>query len=148
MTARTALPAGVALALATPIATWWLVGDQSEPAPPGTDLTHAVQPVPLDPDLERAIGICAVALVAITAGWLIVLSARRRLDRRWWSVLDPVLVAGVIAGMGWRVVTAGVTGDGLRGLVVIVGGPVVAALLLYAAFRAWRLLSSRPLRSG
>jgi hypothetical protein len=139
MTARTAVPAAVGLALATPIATWWLVGDQSEPATPGTELTYAVQPVPLDPGLERAIGIGSVALVAITAGWLIVLSARRRLDRRWWSVLDPVLVAGVIAGMGWRIVTAGVIGDGLHGLMVVIGGPVVAALLLYAGFRAWRV---------
>lgn len=143
MTARTALPAGVGLALATPVATWWLVGDQSEPAPAGTDLVYAVQPVRFDPGLERAIGIAAVVLVAVTAGWLIVLSARRRLDRRWWSVLDPVLVAGVLVGMGWRVLTAGVTGDGLRGLVVVLGGPVVAALLLYAGFRAWRLLSCR-----
>jgi hypothetical protein len=75
-------------------------------------------------------------------------SRRGTFDRRWWQVLVPLVVAGLIVGSGWRVVTAGGAPDNIgAGLVVLFGGPVVVALTLWAMGRgAWLTLhrNDRP----
>jgi hypothetical protein len=138
------LLAATGLMIATPIATWWLVGDQSATAK-GADLDYAVRPVELDPAVERLVGAGSVVIIAITLPLLIRAARMRRFDVRWWSVLVPVLVAGAIVGAGWRVVTAGVVGANIgAGLVFLFGGPVVVALLVWAVFRSLYLLLSAP----
>jgi hypothetical protein len=80
--------------------------------------------------------------VAIAAALLLTwASLRHRLDLRWWSVLGPLLLAGVLAGFGWRVFTAGVIGANIgAGLQAFFVGPVIAALLVWAVFRSVTLL--------
>jgi hypothetical protein len=134
--------AATGLLIATPVATWWLVGDRTESSA-GTDLDYAVRPVELDPAVERLVGTGSVLTVAVTVLLLTRASRRHQLDPRWWSVVVPLLVAGVIVGAGWRVITAGVIGANIgAGFVVLVGGPLVAALLLWAMFRSLYLLRS------
>jgi hypothetical protein len=66
-------------------------------------------------------------------------------DRRWWEVIGPLVVAGLMVGVGWRVLTAGVVGANIgAGLALMTGGPVVAALLLWALVRALLLVRRRP----
>jgi hypothetical protein len=147
MNGRVLVVAAVVLVLVTPVATWWLVGDRSERVPPDVKLDYTFRPVRLDPAVERVIGIGSVALAAICGLVLIVASARRRFDRRWWSVLGPVLVAAMLIGDGWRTLTAGTIGANIgAGLELMIGGPVVAGLLLYAGFGAWRLKARRAQR--
>lgn len=138
MTPRFDAAAGAALAFVSPVAVWWLVGDLSFDGP---DLDYAVQPLPLAPGTERALGLGALALAALA--FAVLLRPAGVLWRRpgWWAVLLPVTAAAVVVGAGWRVATAGVYGANIGfGLVVIVGGPVVATCLAFAAYRATRLL--------
>jgi hypothetical protein len=67
---------------------------------------------------------------------------RHRSQRPWWSVVLPVLAAGYIVGVGWRVVTTGVIGANLGGIWVGLGSPAVAMLLLWAVVRSVELLRS------
>jgi hypothetical protein len=139
----TILLAVTGLVLATPVAVWWLVGDQTAKAP-GQDLDYAIRPVELDPGIERLVGITSVLAVAVTALLLIRAARRHRFDPRWWSVVIPLVGAGIIVGAGWRVLTAGVIGANIgAGLVILFGGPVVLALLLWAAVRSVYLVRSR-----
>jgi len=80
------------------------------------------------------VGGMAVAVL----GWA---AARRVVDIRWGAVLVPLAVAGVIAGAGWRVLTAGVIGANIAAaFVVFLAGPVVLVLVVWAlAFAAYLL---------
>jgi hypothetical protein len=52
----------------------------------------------------------------------------------------PLVGAGVVLGFGYHVATAGVIGANIGyGLVVFFGVPLMAVLILVAAFRAWAL---------
>jgi hypothetical protein len=54
----------------------------------------------------------------------------------------PVVAAGFIAGAGWRVLSAGVAGANIgAGFVVLLGGPMVLVLLVWAMGFAVYLLS-------
>jgi hypothetical protein len=130
------------LTIAIAVATWWLVGDLSQPEP-GYELSYAFGPLTVDPAVERVLGI---ASIAVLAGALALLAnARwRGLLRRWWSVLVPLAVVGVIVGAGLRVMTAGTVDANIgAGLVILLGGPAVAGLLLWVLFRSMYLARQR-----
>ncbi len=139
--ARGVTPAAGALALATPVATWWLVGDQST-VPARAGLDFAVRPWDISPGTGQAAGIAALAAAAAAALVIGRAARRHQFDGRWWSVLVPLLAAGTIAGAAWRVVTAGVIGANIgAGLAITFGGPLVVGLLAFAAARGSYLLS-------
>jgi hypothetical protein len=120
------------LVAAIPVATWWLVGDQST-VPPSDDPDYAIHPFNVGLGTERAIGIGSSGLVVITLLALVFATFRHYVHPRWWIVLCPLLVAGFIVGAGWRVMTAGVIGANIgAGFVVIFCGPVVMVLLVWA----------------
>lgn len=57
-------------------------------------------------------------------------------------MLISLLAADFIAGAGWRVMTAGVIGANIgAGMVIMIGGPVFAALLVSALAGARYLLA-------
>jgi hypothetical protein len=135
--------AAAALVVAFPVATWWLVGDQST-IHVSADADYAFEPFDVSVGAERTAGIGSAALAVaalLTLAWA---TRRRRFDARWWMVLIPLLAAGLIVGFGWRAMTAGVIGANIgAGLVVLLGGPAVAALLIWAAVYSIRLLHRR-----
>jgi len=91
--------AALVLALATPVATWWLVDDQSTvPVSVGRD--YAFRPWDIGPEVARAAGIGSLLLVVAMIMALAWATRRHLLDARWWTVLIPLLAAGVIAGAG------------------------------------------------
>jgi hypothetical protein len=64
----------VALVVAMPVATWWLVGDQTTPrvkrlrqASPYPPDYALFRPLDLAPATERAVGVVAVVLVVVAA---------------------------------------------------------------------------------
>lgn len=128
--------AAAGLVLAFPVATWWLVGDLSTvPASEGPDFSF--RPFDVSRGVERAAGWASALLAAVMLLLLAWFTVRRLLDARWWTVLVPLMAAGFITGAGWRVMTAGVIGANIgAGIVVLLGGPLVAALLIWAVARS------------
>lgn len=52
------------------------------------------------------------------------------------GVLGPLVIVGLMAGVGWRILTAGVVGANIgAGMLIILGTPVAAGLLLWAVGR-------------
>jgi hypothetical protein len=137
------LAGAVALVLAVLVASWWLIGDRyssssgSFPGYPG----WVIRPFPVSPAAERAAGRGSVLAAIVAATWLTWASVRHEFDLRWWSVLGPLLPAGVLAGFGWRVLTARVAGGNVgAGCVIMFVCPVVAGLLGWAVTRSLILL--------
>jgi hypothetical protein len=130
--------AATALVIATPVASWGLVGRQDAAGYPRSELDYLVPPLDLAPSLETALGVVAL-LLAVAAGVALWWASRRgRFDRRWWHVVLPLLIAGLVVGTGSRVVTAGVIGANIgAGFVIVLGTPLVALLLAYAGIRGW-----------
>jgi len=128
--ARWPAAARLVLVAATPVSTWWLVGDLSTEI---VDPDYFIRPVQIGGTAEHVVGVGAVVLVAGSVVALVVAGWRGRLDQGWWSVLVELVLAGGLCGAGWRVLTAGVIGANIgAGLVMMVGAPIVAALVSMA----------------
>ena len=126
------LLAGAAgLVVAVPIMTWWAVGDLS-PQVAGT-LTYDLGPYTMDPVLERALGLSALAVTLLCLAILVRATARHRLAAMWWAALTPAVLAGVAAALAWRAATAGFVGATIGGgIFALIGGGCLAGLLLAA----------------
>jgi hypothetical protein len=139
--ARWPAVAGVVLVVAMPVASWWLVGDLSTET---ADPDYFLRPVDLGDTAQHVVGVGAVVLVAASAVALVVAGWRGRLDRRWWSVLVELVLAGGLCGAGWRVLTAGVIGANIgAGFVMVVVAPIVAALVSLAVLEWLSLRTQR-----
>ncbi|MGH3738376.1 MAG: hypothetical protein ACRDT6_22635 [Micromonosporaceae bacterium] len=129
---RPPLLAAAALLLAVPVATWWLVGDLSE-VPESADPDYLVRPWQLGA-LEPVLGALGLTVVLLTGAWLV--RRAHRFDQRWWLVWCALLLAGLVVGFGWRVVTAASIGANIgAGLVLLFGTPFLGVLLLWSV--AW-----------
>jgi len=139
--ARWPAVAGVMLVAAMPVATWWLVGDQSTET---ADPDYRIRPVDIGDTAEHVVGVGAVVLVAASVLALVLAGRCGRLDRRWWPVLVELLLAGGLCGAGWRALTAGVIGADIgAGFVVLVGAPMVVALVGLAVLEWLSLRAQR-----
>ncbi|GIJ21905.1 hypothetical protein Vlu01_25290 [Micromonospora lutea] len=144
----------LALFLSTPVVTGWLVGDLTggaarRLAAEGESLDYAVEPVSLGAVGDRVLVVVASVLMVVSLALLIHATATRKLDPRWWSVLVPVVLAGVLIGLAWRIATAGAIGANIgAGLVVLAGGPVLLLLLGVAVVQAARLSREHRRRVG
>jgi hypothetical protein len=136
----TQLSAAAVLVAAAPVAAWGLMGQQNAAQLPPSQLDYAFRPWDLPNGLDTALGAVALLLAGVGAALLVRDTRRGSLDRRWWGVLAPLIVAGLLVGVGWRVLTAGVIGANIgAGLAIFFGGPVVAGLLLWALVRGVQL---------
>ncbi|MCX5558710.1 hypothetical protein [Streptomyces sp. NBC_00038] len=141
----TLLSAATALVAAVPVAAWGLLGQQNAAELPASQLDYAFQPLGLPDGLDTVLGAVALVLAGVGATLLVRASRSGGMDKRWWGVLAPLVMAGLLVGMGWRVLTAGVIGANIgAGLVIFFGGPVVAGLLLWALGRGVWLANHRP----
>ncbi|WP_405871841.1 hypothetical protein [Streptomyces sp. NBC_00005] len=128
--------AGTALVAAVPVAAWGLMGQQDAEGLSASELDHAFQPWAVADGTAAAIGATALLVAAVGVTLLARATLRGALDRRWWQVLGPLTLAGLVVGVGWRIMTAGVVGANIgAGLTLMFGGPVVAGLVLWALFR-------------
>ncbi|MGW0862281.1 hypothetical protein [Streptomyces sp. NPDC002611] len=126
------LTAGVALVLGVPVAAWGLMGQQNHDGLPASELDYAYQPWGIGDGVAAGVGGLALVLAGVGAAVLV----RGAMDRRWWGVLGPLVVVGLMVGVGWRVLTAGVVGANIgAGMLIIFGTPVAAGLLLWAVGR-------------
>lgn len=144
MKKRGMLSAGAALAVCVPVAAWGLMGRQNHDGLPASELDHAYQP--WDIGDGAAAGVGGLALVLAGAGAAVLVRGARRgaMDPRWWGVLGPLVVVGLMAGVGWRILTAGVVGANIgAGLLIVFGTPVAAGLVLWALGRGVWLATRR-----
>jgi len=133
VTVRTALRrAGTTLLLlAVPMASWWLIGDLSEPFGD----YHQVDPLHIDLGDEATFG--SIALVTGVVGLAVILAARwspRPRPTGWDRAIAAVVGAEVLAMLTYRSLTAGTQGSNIGGGLLLIGGPVAIGLLL-----AWAL---------
>jgi hypothetical protein len=149
--------AAVALVVAMPVATWWLVGDLTDPdfkrrlqaggdpaIRAGLDPDYMFRPFDIAPATERTAGIVAVVLVETAAVVLILASLTGRLHGGWWAVFGPLSLVGAGCGWGWRIMTAPVSGANIGGAIMLyLGGPIGLGLVGMALWAAWRLITPR-----
>jgi hypothetical protein len=138
--------AAVTLIVTTPVATWGLMGRQDAAGFAPSELDYMVRPFAIPAGLETALGVAAAVLA--TGAAVVLGRASRpgpdRLDGRWWEVIGPLVAAGVLAAAVWRTVTAGVIGANIgAGLAILLGGPVIAGLVLWSLGRGLWLARSR-----
>lgn len=116
---------------AAALASAWLIGDLSFQGE-AVELDYAVRPIAVPQGVEVAAGVAGLVLLALSVAVV------RRVPRLW-PVLACLVAAGLLAGVAYRVVTAGVIGANIgAGLAFFFGGPLVLLLLLAAAVLAVR----------
>jgi hypothetical protein len=136
-----ATAAAVLAVLAVPAVTWWLAGDQSTASPDNADYVLRPQ-FRLGARATRALGTGALVVSVVAVAFLIAASASHSFDLSWWSVVGPLLLLGILLGLGSRILTAGVIGANIgAGLFVFFIGPVMLALAAWVIFRTINLLS-------
>ncbi|GAA0612915.1 hypothetical protein [Streptomyces crystallinus] len=138
--------AAALLIAAAPVAAWWLMGQQNVDGVPPAELDYAFRPLAIGPTQETALGASALLLTLCSAVFLLDASRRGRFDTRWWQVILPLLAAGLLLGVGWRILTAGVIGANIgAGLTLFLAGPTVAALVAGAVTRGvWLRFTKHP----
>ncbi|MGA5205172.1 hypothetical protein [Streptomyces variegatus] len=149
MTNRGIMAAGAALVGGVPVAAWGLMGQQNHDGLPASELDYAFQPWDIGDGVAAVAGGLALVLAAAGAAVLVRSSLRGAMDRRWWGVLGPLVVLGLMAGVGWRILTAGGIGANIgAGLLIIFGTPIAAGLLLWSLAWAFWLVTQRPGHEG
>ena len=128
---------GIVAVVVTPIAAWWLIGDQTFTGGRRDNLDYMYRAPSISGRTTATAGV--IALVAATAAiaGLSLAARRRRVDPRWLGVVALLMLAGVLlAGVG-RIATAGVVGANIGGgLAMFFGAPTVVALVVCAALGA------------
>jgi hypothetical protein len=125
-------------ALSVPVVTWWLAGDLTDPQvrlleSEGVPLDYLIRPWDLSAGQQRIIGVVAAVLAVAALTVVIRAIVRKQADVLWWMVLLPLAGAGVIAGLSWRVFTAGGIGANVgAGVMALVGLPFAGLMLILA----------------
>jgi hypothetical protein len=129
--------AGIVAVAATPIAAWWLIGDQTFTGGRRDNLDYMYRAPSISGRTTTTAGVVALVAVAAASACLYAAVRRRGFDSRWTAVVALLMMSGVVlAGVG-RIVTAGVVGANIGGGVAIFfGAPTVAALVVCAVLRA------------
>src|SRR5262245_61417956 len=92
--------AATSLVVATPIASWGLIGRQDAAGFSPSELDYLVSPPDISPQLETTLGALALILAGVAAAGLLWSSYRGGFDRRRWHIVLPLLAAGLIVGAG------------------------------------------------
>ena len=129
----------IALITATPPATFFIVGDQSEPGPPRYLDYFWKPPTWMTSPAVAVLGISATIVVA-TSIVLIGIERRRHRVSRSALIIDALSVAaGMLVAWSYRIMTAGVIGANIgAGLVIIFGTPLLLVLIVSAVVIAIR----------
>ncbi|MEU4465654.1 hypothetical protein AB0G20_18375 [Streptomyces sp. NPDC024017] len=138
---RGIMAAGAALVGGVPVAAWGLMGQQNYDGLPASELDYAFQPWDIGDGVAAIAGAVALVLAAAGAAVLVRSTLRGAMDRRWWGVLGPLVALGLMAGVGWRILTAGAIGANIgAGLLIIFGTPIAVGLLVWSLAWAVRLV--------
>jgi hypothetical protein len=123
-----AVLAAVALVLAVPVISWWLVGDLSDEQ--AAHPSHVLPAVELSATAERNVGTAAAAVALVCAVVVVRAWWKRRLGKRWRPTVVMLVLAGAALGFGYRVLSADAGGaDERAGKVLIIGLPAFVAFV-------------------
>ncbi|WP_159038819.1 hypothetical protein [Streptomyces sp. NRRL B-1140] len=149
MRKRGIVAAGAALAGGVPVAAWGLMGQQNHDGLPASELDYAFQPWDIGDGVAAVAGGLALVLVVAGAAVLVRASLRGAMDQRWWGVLGPLVALGLMAGVGWRILTAGGIGANIgAGLLIMFGTPIAAGLLMWSLAWSFWLVTQRHGHEG
>ena len=134
--ARLAVAGTIVVVASTPLAAWWLIGDQGE----GRYADYyMVRPPRLDAATQIAIGVASLVVALVGLG--LVLAAEpmrgRRLSR-WQATLGLILLAEIIIAWCYRVFTAATIGANIGGGMALVMGFALVGFVLLAAWERIR----------
>lgn len=129
------LLAAAAVLAASPVITWFAVGDTSENVP---DPDYMLQPPDLSGGQELVLGGFAAGLAVAGVAVLIVAVSRQLVTREDLLPAVPLLFAGILIGAAARTVTAGVIGANIGGGLVVLFGPFVVLGLVLLSAVLWR----------
>ena len=122
--------------LASPVLSWFVVGDTSE----ANGVDHMFRAPDLPAAVQLVIGLAAVGL-AVTGAVVVVAGLHRGLvNTREVFAAAPLVAAGVFVGLAARVMTAGVIGANIGGGLVLLFGPFVVVGLVALSVFVWRSL--------
>lgn len=131
----------LAVILSAPVSAWWL----GRALIPDTDLPdpdYYLRPPPVGAGVAVALGLAATLITVLGLVLLGRATGARRISPRWWGAWGPAVAAGVVLGLSYRVLTVAVIGANIgAAFAVLVGGPLVVALLLWAA--GWTVVMLR-----
>ncbi|MFF7736280.1 hypothetical protein [Streptomyces sp. NPDC007984] len=142
--------AGAALVGGVPVAAWGLMGQQNHAGLPASELDYAFQPWDIGDGVAAVAGGLGLVLAVAGAVVLVRRSLRGAMDQRWWGVLGPLVALGLLAGVGWRILTAGGIGANIgAGLLILFGTPIAVGLLLWSvAWAFWLATQGRGPHGG
>jgi len=133
--------AGGVVVIASPIATWWLIGDLSEATrdPPG------MYSISSPPEIPRwllvASGVMALSAGLVSLAVLVRAERKGHLERGWIAVIAMLAIAGILAAFIGRLITARTIGASIGGgLALLIGIPTSVALICSATVRSIRIL--------
>lgn len=132
---RLAAVAGV-LIVVSPVAAWWLLGLAKES--PTADPDYLVRPLSLSPLLRALFGWTGLVVFVAACVYLL-----RRLEqllaRRWGRSVLPLVLAGVVVGATYRIVTMAVIGANIGGGLAVFAAllfvPVLIGMAIYGVVR-------------
>ncbi len=128
----------LSLVLASPVVTWWTIGDMSTTKTQRPD--YLLRPLMLSETAELLVGITATA--AMLGSFISLVGLWRRRLIRWVDVgiVLPLLVIGVVLGVTYRVITAGVIGANIGGalMIMLFDPAIIICMLILSAAQCWR----------
>lgn len=130
-----ALVAAAAVLAASPVVTWFAVGDTSENV---ADPDYMFQPPDLSRGHELVLGGFAVGLTVAGIAVLILALAREVITREDLLPAVPLVFAGIFLGAAARIVTAGVIGANIGGGLIVLFGPFIVLGLVVLSAVLWR----------
>jgi hypothetical protein len=139
---------GVGAFVAAFVASWWLIGDQTEASIRPGDISYVMRAPDLPSVAVAAAGVVSIVVVAAIVLSLIVTRPRARARREAATVAALAGAAFVLAGSA-RMETAGSHGANIGGgMAIIVGLPVAVVLVAYALRSFGKSRSSQRLTSS
>jgi hypothetical protein len=126
------LLAGVIPTSAAAVVTVSIVGDRST-TDYGGGLDYMAKPLPISSAVVAVLGVVSLALYAGAAAFLVRSGGDLRSRRGWIRCVLLLTVVGMILGVSYRIVTAGVIGANIGGgAVILIGLPFCAVLVAVA----------------
>jgi hypothetical protein len=123
------------IAVATPFLVWFVIGDVSFRGSGGIGLDYEYGPYQVGPESGYVVGGLAALVAAAAVAALVIYTRQRIANRRSWTIVGALAMAGAVGAGGWRIMTAGVTEANIGGGFVLLIGPVLIAGLLVGAVR-------------
>lgn len=122
---------------------WWLIGDVSEPG-----AYQQILSLTVGKTASAVVGGVGVALAVAMAGAFLAIRRREPVRRPAIGLARSAVALGVLLGFALRILSSKTDGANISGGLLILYDPVVAAAILFYAYRRWRSLLRRSRSAG